>query len=76
MADKKVSEFNALTTVEDTDIFMVDRAGVSYNITGANLLLALDVSHYEVLMADGLDTPPEPLTDELGVDWLYGKVQI
>ena len=31
-------------------------------------------SRWEVLMADGLSQPPEPVSDESGADWLYGEV--
>lgn len=29
---------------------------------------------WEVLMADGVTSPPEPLWNEDGTDWLYGEV--
>lgn len=27
---------------------------------------------WEVMMADGISSPPEPVANEDGVDWLYG----
>ena len=29
------------------------------------------VGHYELLMAAGISSPPEPLDDGTGTDWLY-----
>lgn len=33
-----------------------------------------DAGRWEVLMADGVSSPPDPLTNEAGTDWLYGWV--
>lgn len=37
MADKKISELAAVTTVADTDEYVLERSGASKKITGANL---------------------------------------
>jgi len=39
MADKRFSEFDVVTTMEDTDIFALSRAGVSKQISGAAINL-------------------------------------
>ncbi len=40
MADMKISELDAVTTVDDTDEYVLARAGESKKITGANLKAA------------------------------------
>ena len=37
MSDSKISDLAAVTTVEDTDEYVVARAGASKKITGADL---------------------------------------
>lgn len=35
---------------------------------------AVATTHWEVLMADGITDPPDPLVNEAGDDWLYGEI--
>jgi hypothetical protein len=55
----------SLTTLDGGTVWFAAHGGTSEMASSG---------HYEVIMAEGIDTPPEPVSNEAGDDWVYGWV--
>ena len=76
-ADGRVKVTSADDTADFISAKIVAGPGITIEVVNPGAAETLKVSSSggggggEVLMADGISNPPEPLTNEDGTDWLY-----